>query len=352
VRWDDATTVGVRGGWGPELGPQVWGQAAVRRGPETYYGGYAVDVDGPDFGAGQAVTGARTEVADGSSVFVEDVSAHDTGAVRQARAVGFQLAPGEMWEVGGRYERGARHPLGVPSPLRRDVGSLFARLLLPRLRADGRVELRRERGRLARGEAEAVERTQVVLSLAAEAVLREDLSASGRVDFARTVGAGGLQGRLVEGYGALAWRPGPLLLVARYGLTRELVPGERAVFGDRALQVFSLLPAVRLGDRLTVAAGLHVGRSSLGAEGAWGWTATLRPTVRVVGGLEVGAEVARRSAGAGEALSALRGEVGYRVDDRLRVAAGYTLLGFSGLGLPGPAPEESQRLYLRAEVAY
>jgi hypothetical protein len=79
----------------------------------------------------------------------------------------------------------------------------------------------------------------------------------------------------------------------------------------------------------------------------------VRPSVRVVGGLEAAVEVARRtSAREGESLSSLRGEVGYRVDEGLRFAAGYTVLGFSGLGLSGETTDESDRLYLRAEVAY
>jgi hypothetical protein len=130
------------------------------------------------------------------------------------------------------------------------------------------------------------------------------------------------------------------------------LPGPRGGFGDRALQIFSLLPAVQLGDRLAVAAGLHAGRSSRGEAVAWVWTGTLRPSVRVVGGLETAVEVARRTSASDDgALSALRAEVGYRVDAGLRFAAGYTVLGFSGLGLSGET-DESDRLYLRAEVAY
>ncbi|MBN1208181.1 MAG: flagellar motor protein [Myxococcaceae bacterium] len=353
VALDKDATVGLRGGWGPELGPQVWANAAVRRGPEVFYGGYSVDVDGPDFGAGRAVMGARTELGDGTSVFVEEVSAHDANAVRQARAVGFQQALFGGLHVGGRYERGVRHPLDLPSTLTRDGASLFGQLVWERLRVDGRAELRREKGVPVRGAQLPVDRVQAVVALAAEAVLRRDLSLSGRVNFARTLGAERLEERLLEGSTAVAWRPGPFLLVARYSVTRELLPGPRGAFGDRSLQVFSLLPAVRLGDRLSVAAGVHAGRSSLGGEVAWGWTGTLRPTVRVVGGLETGLEVARRtSAREGEDLSSLRAEVGYRVDEGLRFAAGYTLLGFSGLGLAGETTDEADRLYLRAEVAW
>ena len=114
VQVDPDTTVGLRGGWGPKLGPQVWANAATRRGPETYYGGYSVDVDGPDFGAGHAVMGARTELDNGTSVFVEDVSSHDANAVRLARAVGFQQTVFGGFQVGGRYERGVRNLLESP----------------------------------------------------------------------------------------------------------------------------------------------------------------------------------------------------------------------------------------------
>ena len=353
VKLDEDTTFGARGGWGPELGPQVWANASVRRGPEVYYGGYSVDVDGPDFGAGRAVMGARTDLENGTSVFVEDISSHDANAVRLARAVGFQQAVAGGFQVGGRYERGVRHPLGIPASLTRDAASVFGQVLLARLRVEGRAEVRREEGTPVRGSTAPVDRLQVLVALAAEALLRKDLTVSGRVTFARTQGAEQLEQRLVEGYSAVAWRPGPFLVVARYSLTRELLPGSRGAFGERGLQLFSLLPAVRLGDRFSLAAGLHAGRSSLADASEWVWTGTLRPTVRVVGGLEMGLEGARRgSAREGQELSALRTEVGYRVDEGMRFAAGYTLVGFSGLGLSGDGMDEAQRLYLRAEVAY
>ncbi|MBZ4421714.1 flagellar motor protein [Myxococcus sp. RHSTA-1-4] len=348
------TRVGVHGGWGPELGPRAWANVESRSGEDVYYGGYSVDVDGPDFGRGRTLTGARTELPDsGTALFVEDVGAHDTNAVRLARAVGLQQRVTGGFSVGARYERGVRSLLDVDSELKRDVGGVFGQLVMERLRLDGRVELRREEGIPERGPRTPVDRVQAVVALAAQAELREDVTASGRVDFARTVNEDALEARLLEGYAAVAWRPGPWLLVARYGLTRELLPGTRAAFGDRGLHVFSLLPAVRVGDRLSVAAGLHAGRSSLEDSVRWVWTGTLRPAVRVVGGLEVGAELARRTASPeGERLTAVRAEVAYRVDERLRLATGYTLLGFSGLGLTDDSTENQDRLYLRAEVAY
>jgi hypothetical protein len=67
----------------------------------------------------------------------------------------------------------------------------------------------------------------------------------------------------------------------------------------------------------------------------------------------VAVEAARRSvAPEGEELGSLRGELAYRLDERFRVAAGYTLLGFTGTGLTEETRDDSDRLYLRAELAY
>src|SRR5699024_822633 len=120
--------------------------------------------------------------------------------------------------------------------------------LRERMRAEVRAEVRHEEGIPARGPSAPVDRTQVVLALAAEALLVRDVTASGRLDFAHTAGLDGLEARFAEGFAALAWRPGPWLVVARYGLTRELSPGIRGAFGDRTFQTLSLMPAVRVGD--------------------------------------------------------------------------------------------------------
>ncbi|MCP3105158.1 flagellar motor protein [Myxococcus sp. K15C18031901] len=348
------TRLGVRGGWGPDLGPRAWAQVESRSGADVFYGGYSVDVDGPDFGAGRTLTGARTELPDsGTALFVEEVGLHDATAVRLSRAVGLQQTLAGGFSVGARYERGVRSLLDVDPPLHRDAGGVFGQLLLERLRLEGRLELRREKGTAERGSDAPVDRLQTVVALAAEAELHRDVMASGRVDFSRTVNEDALEARFVEGYAAVAWRPGPWLVVARYAITRELLPGARMAFGDRALQVLSLMPAVRVGDRFALAAGLHAGRTSLEDSARWVWTGTVRPSFRVVGGLEVAAEGARRtSSPEGDRLTAVRAEVAYRMDERLRMAVGYTLLGFSGLGLTSETSDDQDRLYLRAELAY
>ena len=92
-------------------------------------------------------------------------------------------------------------------------------------------------------------------------------------------------------------------------------------------------------------AGIETSRTLL-------FSASLRPAVRIVGGLEVAAEVARRSQAADGELTALRGEVGWRFNENFLLAAGFTALGFSGLGLDNGAGERRDRVYLRAEAAY
>lgn len=354
VELDRDTRVVARGGWGPTLGPRAWANVESRRGADVFYGGYSVDVDGPDFGAGRTLTGARTELPDsGTALFVEEVGLHDANSVRLSRAVGFQKTVPGGFTVGARYERGVRSLLDVNPPLRRDTGGVFGQWLSDRLRVEGRVELRKEKGTPERGSSVEVDRLQTVVALAAEARLLRDVTASGRVDFARTVNDDVLEARMLEGYAAVAWRPGPWLVMARYAVTRELLPGTRAAFGDRALQILSLMPAVRLGDRFAVGGGLHAGRSSLKDSARWVWTGTVRPSVRLVGGLEVAAELARRtSSPEGERLTAVRAEVAYRMNETLRMAVGYTLLGFSGLGLAPESSDNEDRLYLRAELAY
>lgn len=353
----DQAVVGVHGGWGPVLGPLAWVQGSYQRGQDIYYGSYSVDVDGPDLGASRAVSGASTQLAEGTSVFVEDVAAHDAQAVRLARAVGFEQTVFGTLHLGARYERGLRGVIDdVPGSLRRDVAGLTGQLVLERFQAQGHVELRIEHGTPVRGSPETVSLLQPVAMLSASATLRDDLSLSGRMNYGRTYQSesGTTQALMLEGYTALAWRPGPLLLVARYGITRELLPGERSVFGERGQQIFSLLPALKLGDRFALAAGLHASRSNQDTVAIWVFTGSLRPSVRVVGGLEVAVEAVHRSVAPAqqESLNSLRAEVAYRVNERLRVAAGYTLLGFTGTGLPEDTQNESDRLYLRAELAY
>ncbi len=357
VAWSEGARYGLRAGWGPALGALAWAHAEVARGEEVFYGSYSVDVDGPDVGERRAVSGARTHVAEGTTVFVEDVGAHNATDVRIARAVGLSHALGSGLELTGRYERGVRHPLEFVSGLRRDAGGAGLSWVRARVRLSGRAEVRRERGRrlltasLPEDEAALpnVDRWQRLVTAAASFDLMKNLRLAGRVNASDTRRSDSLEALLVESSVGLSWRPGPLLLVAQWAQERER-RADRPL--DVALRRLSVMPSVRLGDRFAVASGAHVGWSSVGASRATVVSASLRPSVRVVGGLELAAEVARRSAAPdGGELTAVRSEAGYRFGDALMMAVGYNVFGFEGLGL-SPVREEAQRVYLRAEAAW
>jgi hypothetical protein len=141
------------------------------------------------------------------------------------------------------------------------------------------------------------------------------------------------------------------MVVLHYGVERQRGPLWRGP-AERFLRRASLMPSVHFGDRLALAAGAHLGWSTVDGTSALIVSGSLRPSVRVIGGVEVAAEVARRSSAPdGGELNAVRGEVGYRFGPDLMLAAGYSVLGFTGLGL-APADSEQDRLYLRGEAAW
>src|SRR5690606_33457582 len=118
------------------------------------------------------------------------------------------------------------------------------------------------------------------------------------------------------------------------------------------LQTVSLLPAWDLTDRFTLGGGVHLGLASAESETQRILSGSLRPALRVVGALEVAAEVAARThAPERESLWAVRTELAWRMARQGRLALGYTLVGYSGLGLPGD-PLGDDRLYLRGELAW
>jgi hypothetical protein len=351
VELEPRARVGLHGGWGPKLGPLAWLTAEVARGSEIFYGSYSVDVDGPDFGERRAVSGARTKVADGTVVFVEDVSAHDAGAVRVARAVGASLASISGLELSVRYERGVRHPLDAAPPLRRDAGGIAASWVREGVRLYARGEMRYERGRTLLQPALEVDRVQRLASAAASWEVARGLQLSGRLNWSETIAGGVAEAAFLEASAGMAWRIEPAMVVLHYGMERELGPRSRGL-GERTLRRASLMPSVRIGERVSIAAGAHLGWSTIDGNTVFILSGSLRPSVRVVGNLEVAAEVARRSAAPdGGDLNAVRGEVGYRFGPDLMLAAGYSALGFTGLGLT-LGDSNQDRLYLRGEAAW
>ena len=364
-RWDDsfssagvelkpteAVGVGVRGGWGPVLGPQIWGHANWKDGEVTRYGGHSFDADAPSMGESRTFVGARQNFGPSSTIFVEDVAAHDANSLRLARALGLTQQLGEGFSVSGRYERGLRRILDDRPSFTRDVAGVSASLVRQSVRLFARGEVRIDQGLLVFGDALAATRTQWVAAGGGEVRLLDELSGAVRFQFSHTAERGRLKARLLEGTVSVAWRPSWGALVARYTLQRELSPLVAGGGEEKGFDLVSLMPSVRFGSRFTLGAGAHASWSVAKGSRVLVLSASLRPAVRIVGGLEVAAEAAYRSkADDGGLLYALRGEVGWRFEHVL-LAAGVNALGFSGLGFNSGTLDGANRVYLRGEAAY
>ncbi len=338
----DATALGLHVGYGPQLGTLAWGQASYTKDGDTYYAGHGFDPDAPQLGE-KSVAGVKQTLSPTSAVYVEDVSAHDEDGLRLGRAVGLSQQLSKALSVSVRYERGARRLLDEEPTRSRDAGGFSVGWVTDRLQLFARGEARADRGL-------GPDTNQYLALGGGEARLSDDLSATARLTFSHTSTDGKLTARLLEGTAGVAWRPGWGMLVARYTLQREVTPVARGTFAQRRLDLFSLLPTLKVSNRFSVGGGLHVAFTD---EGGLFLAASLRPSVRVIGGLEVAAEVARRSSAPDlGGLTALRGEVGWRFDDRFLVAAGFTFLGYSGTGIDLGQTGSRDRAYLRAEVAY
>jgi hypothetical protein len=216
-----------------------------------------------------------------------------------------------------------------------------------RIRLFGRAELRSERV-----PTESVRTTQRLASLAVDAPLTATVHWSGRMNFADTYKGSVREQRLLEATTGISWRGEFASMVLQNSYQRELLPRSRTDAGERGFNAVSLLPSVRLSKRVGVGMGMHFGQTFEGGNSAFVLSGSVRPSFNVVGGLEVAAEVAARTSAPdrGE-LHAVRGELGYRFNEQLLMAAGYTLLGFEGIGLSFER-ENHDRAYVRAEVGF
>jgi hypothetical protein len=294
-----------------------------------------MDVDAPSTGERRLVAGVREQIDPTTAVFVEDVSATDVNGLRLSRAVGVSQRLGDALMVTGRYERGAQSALGATPDVARDAGGLTVAWDTERVKLFGRGELR--------AESSPVPLAQWVAAGGGEVKLHRDVSASARILFSHCTRAGGLESRLWDASASLAWRAAVGAVVARYTYQQEFRAGI-----ERRLHLVSVLPSIQVSERFALGAGGHLAVSPNQTV----VSASLRPAVRLIAGLEVAVEgVVRSKAPGGDALSSLRGEAGYRFDNRFYVGAGYTAFGFTGTGVQG-GPLPSERLYLRTEVAY
>ncbi|MBI5547213.1 MAG: hypothetical protein HY901_25305 [Deltaproteobacteria bacterium] len=350
----DDLAISVRGGWGPGVGTQVQVGAERAAAGEVAYGLWTADVDGSSAGETVAVSGARQRVDENADVYVEDVFAREVDALRTGRAMGLSVAPARRLQLSARYERGVRLPFTATPALLRDSGSGRASWLVAGLRLSALAEVRHERGQALAGSAghldSSVDRWQTVGGAMVDARPFDWLGLGGRLLASKTRNFGQDETSTLEGYVSAALRLEPWVVLASYSIIhREPVPGQGGSF--RQLEhLVALRPSVVLWDRVRIGSGLHA--AFFRAEGVSNALAvSLRPAVRIVGGLEVAAEVARRSqAPQGESLDALRVEVAYWFEGLLGVALGYNLHGFSGTGVEDT--ERSDRIYLRLEAAY
>jgi hypothetical protein len=333
VEW---LTVGLRAGWGPQTGVVGWGTVSATRGNETWYGAHSLDVDAPGTGDRRLVTGVRQQLDPSSAVYVEDVSSTDVDGLRLARAVGLTQTVAPGFTIGGRYERGSRATDGATSDVARDAGGLSLSFERERVRLFSRGEVRIDEG------ASGVR--QWLATAGGEATLTSTLSAMARLQYSHTVRSGLLFARTLDTVAAIAWRPASGAVVLRYTFHRDLHGGF-----EQVQHVISLLPTVRFGDRFALSAGGHAAFGSVGNL----LSASLRPSVRIVAGLEVAVEGAARTlAPDSGSLTALRAEAGYRLNTHLYGGVGYSLFGYSGTGLDAGAPGSNNRFFVRLEAAW
>lgn len=336
VKPSERLELGLRGGWGPALGPQVWGNLAWSRGDETWYGVHSLDADAPGAGDRRLVTGVRQQLDANAAVFVEDVSATDVDGLRLSRAVGLTQRLGDAFTLSARYEHGARSLEGLGPDVARNAGGLSLAWERDALRLFARGEVRDELG--------AWSLRQLVASGGGEWRVHRDVSLTARALWTHSVRNDTLVGRNVDATLAAAWRFERGELLARYAWKQSWAPTL-----EQRLHVVSLLPTLRFGDRFALGAGAHLGFTELGPI----LSGSIRPSVRLWEGLEVAAEAAARTfAPDGGSWASLRGEVGYRFDHRFFIGAGYTAFGFSGTGLDNGAAGSRDRVYLRTEVSY
>jgi len=345
----DELGLSARGGWGPGVGTQV--QAGIERaaGADIAYGTYTVDVDGPDAGRSVAVSGARRRVEKEAEVFAEDLFARDLDALRAGRAVGIVVEPAAGLQLVGRYERGVWLPFTGQPALLRDTGSARASWLVAGLRLGASAEVRHERGDAVTQT--DVDRWQTLATLAVEARPHRTLGIGGRFNASKTRNRGVNEAQFLEGTLGAAFRLEPVTLLASWAVVNEFPAGGREARARRLYHLLALRPSLQVGERFRLGSGVHVGLFN-GSDPDTVLAGSIRPSVRIVGGLEAAVEAARRSiAPEGEAMNAYRVELGYWLEETLGVAVGYNVYGFSGTGVE-PGPARTDRIYLRLEAAY
>lgn len=323
----------VRAGWGPEIGPRLL--VAGERGLEddALYGRLAIDPARTSPFAGDAsAVGGRQRVA-GGTLFTEERVARDAWGLVAGRVVGASLTPHDGVSLVLSGERGERWLDGAS--MARTVGALAAAVQAGAVRLDGRGELRTE----GRGD-------QWLAGLGAEWPATERLTLSARA-FATDGELRGQRARGGEGWLSGAWRTDALSVLARLGAVRDSRPG----VAERDGVLAAAAVTAKLPHRTAVEAGVDVALQQVASVDDDRIAAHARGELAVAGPVDVAVEYARRGSLDGRAigdLDAVRLEAGLTASG-VRVALGYTLVGFRGAGVD-PGEETDGRVYLRAVV--
>ncbi|HSN14820.1 MAG TPA: hypothetical protein VLT61_09330, partial [Anaeromyxobacteraceae bacterium] len=326
-----AGTLGLRAGWGPELGPRLLLSGERGDAHGSLYGTLAVEPAplGATEGAGSAVGGRQR--FEGGSIFTEERVARDPLGVVAGRVFGGSVTPLAGLTVALSGERGERRRLDG-STVARGAAGLSAAWSHAALRLDGRAEVRSEgKGEqwLAGGGAEWVASRRLTLALRA-------LAADGKLS--------GLEARGLDGWLSAAWRSDVLSILGRLGRVLD----DREGIADRDATVVGAAVTAKLLRRGTLAVGLDAAHQRIGGAGDDRLAGSVRGGWTVAGPLDLAVEYARRGSLEGKQigdLDAVRAEAGVTASG-VRLALGYTLTGFQGTGIE---PEEGDgRFYLRA----
>jgi len=328
-------SLGVRGGWGPELGPRLLVSGARLAPGEAVYGTFGADPDAPDvLGGAASALGVRQRTG-GAELFTEEQFGRDPFGLRQARVLGATVEPLRGLTLTLSGERGERLRLDGSVVARSAAAAAIGAVRGPvRLAARGEVRDEGGDGHAAAG-------------ASAEWVVRPGASLAARVSWTHGTSAG-VEGLGFEAAVGGAWRADRLALLASLARFAERRPGEARRDGILARLAATADPAARiragLGGAIAVqeVAGARADRLSGSA----------RVQVRIAGPLDGAAEYARRAPLSGArlgALDAVRAEAGLGAGEG-RIAVGYTLVGFGGDGLSPAA--DTGRLYVRAQLAY
>ena len=330
-----SASLGVRGGWGPELGPRLLVSGARLAPGEALYGTFGADPDAPDvLGGAASALGVRQRTR-GAELFTEEQFGRDPFGLRQARVLGATVEPLRGVTLSLSGERGERLRLDG-SVVARSAAAAAIGMVRGSLRLAARGEVRDEGGD---GHAAA--------GASAEWLVRPGASLAARVSWTHGTSAG-VEGLGFEASLGGAWRADRLALLASLARFAERRPGEARRDG-----VLARLAATTAGPaRVRAGLGAAVAVQEVAGARADRLSGSARVQVRIAGPLDAAGEYARRAPLSGPrlgALDAVRAEAGLGAGEG-RIAVGYNLVGFGGDGLSPAA--DTGRLYVRAQLVY